>query len=100
MEGELADRQKAVSAAVRRFPRYELAVRQLMDRDESFRDMCEELAEAELALSRVDRVPVPLRESRRAEWHQLVERLVGEVEAALQAWDAFAKSRANPWPPR
>jgi hypothetical protein len=100
MDDKPADRQRAVSAAVRRFPHVELSIHRLMDRDESFRDMFEELAEAELALSRVDRVPVALRESRRAEWQELVERLVREVEAALHAWDAFAKSRANPWPPR
>jgi hypothetical protein len=79
-----ADRQIAVQAAVRRLPRYELAIHRLMDRDESFRDMCEELAEAELALSRVDTVSVALREARRAEWQDLVDRLVREVEEALK----------------
>ena len=99
MEGELADRQKAVSAAVRRFPQFELAIHRLMDRSESFRDMCEELAEAELALSRVDQMPPALREARRAEWQELVDRLVGEVGAVLDT-DAAEKSRFNPWPPR
>ncbi|TIO04218.1 MAG: hypothetical protein E5X89_31430 [Mesorhizobium sp.] len=99
MDGEPADRQRAVSAAVRRFPQFELAIHRLMNRSEGFRDMCEELAEAELALSRIDNVPLASRESRRAEWQELVDRLVGEVGAVLYA-DATRKSRAIPWPPR
>jgi hypothetical protein len=98
MEDGPADRRRAVSAAVRRFPQCELAIHRLMDRSESFRDMCEELAEAELALSRVDQVPAALREARRAEWQELVDRLVGEVGAVLDT-DA-RKSPINPWPPR
>ena len=100
MERGPAERKKAVSAAVRRFPQFELAIHRLMERDESFRDMCEELAEAELALSRVDTVPPTLREARRAEWQDLVQRLVGEVKAAVMNTDAVARSRASPRPPR
>lgn len=77
-------KREAYSAALRRFPRSELAIRRLMVRSEAFRDMCEELAEAEAALSKVDQVPPVLREARRAEWPGLVDRLVGEVGAALR----------------
>jgi hypothetical protein len=94
------DRQKAVAAAVRRFPQSEIAIRGLMDRSEAFRDMCEELAEAELALSRVDAAPPPLREARRAEWQELVDRLVGEVRAAIRNPDLVARARIIPWPRR
>jgi hypothetical protein len=45
--------------------------------------LCAELAEAELALSRVDKVPQPSREERTAEWLDLVEQLSREVEAML-----------------
>jgi len=82
---------------VRRFPQFELAIRRLMDRNETFRDMCEELAEAELALSRVDAAPPPLREARRAEWQELVDRLVGEVGAAIRNPDVVARARIIPW---
>ncbi|CAN7182738.1 hypothetical protein LJN214_000361 [Mesorhizobium sp. LjNodule214] len=99
MDDEPADRQRAVSAAVRRFPQFELAIHRLMDRSEGFQDMCEELAEAELALSRIEKVPPAVRESRRAEWQEPVDRLVGEVGAVLDT-DAPWKSRFNPWPPR
>jgi hypothetical protein len=61
--------------------------------------MCEELAEAELALSMVDKMPPALREARRVEWQELVDRLVGEVGAVLNT-DAVRKSATTRWPPR
>ncbi|QKC83447.1 hypothetical protein EB232_19145 [Mesorhizobium sp. NZP2077] len=98
-EDRSAGRTRAISAAVRRFPRFELAIHRLMDRSESFRDMCEELADAEFALSRVDEVRLELREPRRVEWQELVDRLAGEVEAVLNT-DTAWKLGATPWPPR
>jgi len=64
-----------------------------MDRSESFRDICEELADAEFALSKVAEAPL-------AEWQELVDRLVEEVRAAVLNTDAARKSGINPWPPR
>jgi hypothetical protein len=75
---------EAYSAACRRFPQLELAIRRLMHASETFCDMCLELAEAETALANVDKVPARLREARRAEWEELVDRLVREIEAALR----------------
>ncbi|RNJ45844.1 hypothetical protein B5V01_11190 [Mesorhizobium erdmanii] len=95
-----ADRKRAVSAAVSRFPQFELAIHRLMDRSESFREICEELAEAELALSRVDNIASALVEARRAEWQKLVDRLVGEVGAAVQDTDAARILDVNPRRPR
>jgi len=60
--------------------------------------MCEELAEAEWALSKVDLVPPALREARRAEWQELVDRLVAEVGAALQDKDVVTRPHARPGP--
>src|SRR4051794_13902993 len=96
-EGGSADRKRAVSAAVRRFPQFELTIHRLMDRAESFRDMCEELAEAELALARVEEAPVASRDARRAEWQALVDRLVTEVETELLGCDPYG-SRRKPGP--
>ena len=98
-EDKSAGRTRAISAAVRRFPRFELTIYRLVERSESFRDMCEELAEAESALSMVDKMPPTLREARRAEWHELVDRLVGEVGAVLKT-DAIRTSAIIPRPPR
>lgn len=89
------NRQKAVAAAVRRFPHFELPVRRLIETDENFREICEELAEAELALSATASVAAPLREVRRAEWQGLVDRLALEVEGAIRS-DASARGRARP----
>ncbi|XKI86240.1 hypothetical protein ACIU1A_32145 [Mesorhizobium sp. ORM16] len=67
-----------------------------MDRNESFRDMCEELADAEFALSRVDLVAPELREARRTEWQELVDRLVGEVRAVVLESEAARRTGFNP----
>jgi hypothetical protein len=83
MTNERTNKQQAFGAATRRFPLFELPIKRLIETDENFRDICEELAEAESALSAVDKLPAPLRETRRAEWQALVDRLVGEVEAAI-----------------
>lgn len=77
-------KREAFSAAVRRFPRFELPIKRLVETDETFRDICEELAEAEFALSAVGDAPATVREVRRAEWQDLVDRLVSEVEAAIR----------------
>jgi uncharacterized protein YhaN len=84
------DKREAFLAAVRRFPQLEMTIARLMKNNEAFRDICEELAEAELALSLVDRVRPELREARRAEWQELVDQSVGELQAALQEANAGA----------
>jgi hypothetical protein len=77
-------RERAFSAATRRFPQAEFAIRKLMSRSEVFCDICEELAEAELALARVPEAPAALQEARKTEWQELVDRLVAELAAALR----------------
>jgi hypothetical protein len=100
MENRVKRREAALSAALRRFPELELTIRRMIEADQTFRDMCEELAEAETALSRVDQLPPPIRAARRAEWQDLVERLAREVDATLQEKQTVARSRIDPWPPR
>ncbi|HWK67030.1 MAG TPA: hypothetical protein VNS34_19050 [Rhizobiaceae bacterium] len=85
----------ALSAAVRRFPDFELTIRRMIEKDRTFRDICEELAEAEAALSRVAQLPPPIRAARRAEWEDLVGRLVREIEAALRENQAATRSRGG-----
>ena len=55
-----------------------------MERSECFRDMCEELLAAELALSQVDDVPLHQRVARRSEWQACVERSLREIEAEVR----------------
>jgi hypothetical protein len=83
--GSSADRKKALEAALSRFPQFEFTIRRLMDRAQSFRDMCQDLAEAELALARIDEMPPASRDVRKAEWEALVASLVSEVETELGA---------------
>ena len=90
-----SNKREAFSAALRRYPQFELAIRRLMARSEAFCDMCEELAEAELALSTVDKVAPALREARRAEWQELIDRLVAEVGTALLDKDIVVKPRLD-----
>jgi hypothetical protein len=77
--------KKAALTAIRRFPHFELPIRRLIEADETFREICEELAEAEIALGTVTSMPASLREARQAEWQDLVDRLAGEVEAAIRS---------------
>ncbi|OWK20641.1 hypothetical protein AJ88_27695 [Mesorhizobium amorphae CCBAU 01583] len=84
LEGERAYRRKLASAVARRLPQHEFAIHELMERRECFRDMCEELLAAEMALSRVADVPLLQREARRSEWQACVERSLGEIEAEVR----------------
>jgi hypothetical protein len=77
------DSERMFEAVATRFPRSERAIRRLLGQSESFRDMCEELSDAESALSNVFRLAPEVRKIRRAEWQELVDRLVDELGAAL-----------------
>jgi hypothetical protein len=78
------ERQSAGAAAVlRRFPFGRCTIEDLRAHSEDFRDMCEELADAEQALLAADVLPLPIREERRAEWVATIERLTAEIESAL-----------------
>ena len=83
MTSAAINKQKAVAAAIRRFPHFELPIRRLFEVNETFRDICEELRDAEFALSATASTPTPLRETRQAEWQDLVDRLASEVEAMI-----------------
>ena len=85
MTNERTSKREAFVAATGRFPNFELSIRRLLETDENFRDICEELAEAEYALSAVETMPDALRGVRRAEWQELIDRLVCEVEAAIRS---------------
>ncbi len=71
-------------AAVRRFPQSEFAIGRLINQSETFRDICEELAEAEAVLSKYLDATHELHEARRQEWQEVVDRLVAEVAASLR----------------
>ncbi|PZQ99703.1 MAG: hypothetical protein DI533_03340 [Cereibacter sphaeroides] len=65
------------------FPGREDAVRELAGRNSDFSDMCQELGEAEAALSRMDDVPPKFRSERLEECRGWIDRLTREMEEAL-----------------
>jgi hypothetical protein len=74
-----------VHAAVRRFPTRQTAIEALAARDEEFRSLCADFADAEAALRRWQVAESPMRERLSSEYRQLVEELADEVEMVLNA---------------
>ena len=74
-----------VRAAVRRFPARQAAIVALAARDEEFRSVCADFADAEVALRHWQAAESPMRERLSSEYRQLVEELADEVEMALNA---------------
>jgi len=70
-------------AVVKHLPQRQLAIHRLMNRSETFREICDELAEAELAMSKVPQTPPELCKARTREWQEVVDRLVAEASTAL-----------------
>jgi hypothetical protein len=95
-----AHKRKVASAVASRFPQFEFAIHELMDRRESFRDMGEELLEAELALSNVDNEPPDLREARTAEWQACIDRSLAELEEELRKYSVSAEPGVSSRPAR
>jgi hypothetical protein len=71
--------------ALRRFPSKARTIEELTRRSENFRDMCEELAEAEAALLAAKNAPAEVRNERMAESTGWIERLNAEIAAALDS---------------
>jgi len=69
---------------LRRFPACRRAIEELIARGGDFRDMCEELAEADTALRAAEALPPALRMDRQAEWTNAITRLEGEIARALK----------------
>jgi hypothetical protein len=72
-------------SALRRFPSKARTIEELTRQSENFRDMCEELAEAEAALLAAKNAPAGVRDERMAESTGWIERLSAEIAAALDS---------------
>jgi hypothetical protein len=59
-------------------------IRELISANESFREMCDDLASAEDALAATDRLGADVRDRRRTEYEVLIEALAKEIEDALR----------------
>lgn len=74
---------RGVLAALRRFPQRSMEIRRLAIADSAFRSLCQDLAEAELALARWGQIATELAASRRSEYDLLVEELAVEIESIV-----------------
>jgi hypothetical protein len=72
-----------LAAVLRRFPMHAAQMRTLIERNENFRTMCDDLACVEQALLSVDKMPSDIREDRRREFTELIDGLATEIERAL-----------------
>ena len=88
------------SAATRKFPSEAKLIKEVMIRSESFRGLCDDLAEAERALAATDHMPETLRGDRRAECQEWVESLTNEIEWALLRAKVVPIAGAKHEPPR
>ena len=70
-------------AATRRFPSEAMLIEVVMARSESFRELCDDLGEAERALTATDQLPEALLRDRRAECQEWVDSLENEIEWVL-----------------
>jgi hypothetical protein len=80
-------------AVLRRFPTQGRQIEELTASSEDFRDMCDELAEAELALLASEDLPPDLRSERKAEWTALIDRLNAEIASALTNFNVIYLER-------
>ena len=87
-------------AATRRFPSQVKLIEDVILRSESFRGLCEDLAEAERALAGTDEMPEALRRERRAECLEWVESLTNEIEWVLRRAKVGYIAGAKYKPPR
>lgn len=87
---------EGLASALRRFPTHTAQIRHLIERNESFRAMCDDLAVAERALLSVDQLPGAVRDERRVEFTQMVDSLAAEIERSLSLIKvAFIAERLN-----
>jgi hypothetical protein len=80
--------ERALDAVAKRFPHSEFTIRRLLRSNETFRELCEELADAEAALANVPESVAALRKARESEWREMVQELVSEVEQTLRKFEA------------
>jgi hypothetical protein len=91
---------EGVAAVRRRFPAKAGAIDDLATRDDEFREICRDFAEAQSELAKWEGSTEPKREERRREYGELIAGLLSEIEAALEHAAALARSPPRPPPLR
>ena len=77
-----------LAAVLRRYPASSLRIQHLYVSDETFRELCSDLAAAERAIETVENLPDPVRSERRAEFAEMTNYLAGEIERAISRQSA------------
>ena len=90
----------AISVAIRHLPDHREAIDALWARDAEFRSLCEDLGDADDALSRWTSSSSPKRSERLAEYEALVAALVDELREVLQRIALGPSSRLKGLRPR
>ena len=72
-----------LAAVLRRYPASSLRIQHLYVSDETFRELCSDLAAAERAIKTVENLPDPIRSERRAEFAEMANYLADEIERAI-----------------
>ncbi|KQV10885.1 hypothetical protein ASC97_16415 [Rhizobium sp. Root1203] len=84
-----------LAAALEHFPAQAQRIEDLFESDESFRGICEDLADAEATLKQIARLPDDVRDARRSEYRELVKGLSGEIEEAISRAKIIPLRRAR-----
>ena len=82
-----------VSLACRLMPELAIRIRVLAMEDESFVDLCDDLAAAQRALESITVLPDALRQNRLAECESWIVSLCDEVRTAVSRWSATGPPR-------
>jgi hypothetical protein len=72
-----------LAAAIRWFPSQRQAIEERAALDESFRSICEDLADAEVALQKIENSASPKRDQRCSEYRELIDSLAKEIAGVL-----------------
>lgn len=74
---------RGIRAAIRLLPDHKKSIQELMLRNESFRVLCADLAEAEIALERWENSKLPEKEAHCAEYRLIIAGLEAEVRQTI-----------------
>ena len=91
---------EGVTAARRRFPARVQAINDLEARDEKFREICRDFAEAQTELAKWEISTNPKRDERCSEYNELVADLAKEIEDALDSASVLPLHRPHSRAPR
>ncbi|MEK1889270.1 MAG: hypothetical protein AAAB35_17245 [Phyllobacterium sp.] len=87
---------RGVVAARRRFPFQGQAIEERAARDDEFRELCTDFADAQAELRRWEQSSDPRRDERCSEYLQLVDDLASEIEIALERAAIIPFHRPSP----